>query len=487
MRLLRASIFYLFFPLAAACSFGQNVVPARFVGVGTAAWTNLAPTASTAQATFDFIDANWQSDLVVSNGWTFLAPTAETAQATFDFLDGYAGTNGLLKGSNIVGFSFANGQWSAPDACAAMLERYPFLDVDFRDDAAAAAAASTGLVAGAVFRAVVPAGVYTNHFVFTNSQVEIDSSGGWDAEAQRYRVPADGYYLCGLWPGTIYASGTGTPWQVTGDGDKYMSLSLFDSDTNDVVMAVSGGSSEVANQYSGVDRMFGAIPVFLTNGAAIGLRLTAVPGPARSQLPTYWFVSAIGGGGSSGDYDFYAGYDAGSLSVTNVRQETTADMLALGNVAYNIGSTGRPSTGMVVAVSNSVLVSPSSGYRFYPQVGRKYEVRLSASFASQESSDVGSGGRGGPVALLKGGEAYDADVMYKSPAGGDWIPTANYGTENRGMARNVRELTAFIVGVTTNDYYDPVVCGPYFDGAPSYHGYYLFDSIVFSVKEISDE
>ena len=116
---IRISLFALLLAFSASAS-AQTPLPARQVSVSTNAWTSLSPSAATAQAALDFIDANWQPDLVVSN-WSFLAPSGTTAQATFDFLDGYAGTNGLLKGTNIVGFTFADGQWSAPDACAAML------------------------------------------------------------------------------------------------------------------------------------------------------------------------------------------------------------------------------------------------------------------------------------------------------------------------------------------------------------------------------
>ena len=101
----------------AVASFGQTLVPARLTAVSTNAWTNVSPSAATAQAALDWVDANWwdgvvdtsewatieaelptvqgaldwiDANLVVSlatNGWVMIAPTATTSQAAFDSVD----------------------------------------------------------------------------------------------------------------------------------------------------------------------------------------------------------------------------------------------------------------------------------------------------------------------------------------------------------------------------------------------------------------
>ena len=107
--------------LLALPAFAQTLLPARQVSVNTngTAWTSIAPTATTAQASFDWIDANWgaldasgfatmptnlstyqlafdwlDANLdpgLSTNAWLFLKPSNATSQATFDFIDAYMG------------------------------------------------------------------------------------------------------------------------------------------------------------------------------------------------------------------------------------------------------------------------------------------------------------------------------------------------------------------------------------------------------------
>jgi len=120
--------------LAAVSAFGQAKVPATLVSVVdtnfdvielSTANQYFAPTGrtwATAQHVFDAIDDMMRDSVMVSSdGWVFLAPTAETAQATFDWLDAYVGTNGLLRGTNIVGATFSNGQWTVDSQTAGLL------------------------------------------------------------------------------------------------------------------------------------------------------------------------------------------------------------------------------------------------------------------------------------------------------------------------------------------------------------------------------
>ena len=108
----------------AVASFGQTLVPARLTAVSTNAWTNVSPSAATAQAALDWVDANWEPDLVTAN-WLFLDPAEDTAQSAFDWLDAWfasmGASNGFLRGTNILGAAFSNGQWTVDSQTAGLL------------------------------------------------------------------------------------------------------------------------------------------------------------------------------------------------------------------------------------------------------------------------------------------------------------------------------------------------------------------------------
>lgn len=108
--------------------FGQAKVPASLVSVSTNDFQNFAlmeslygtsaPTGRvqyTAQHLFDWLDDNWADASITSSNWYFLSPTAETAQAVFDFIDANS-----MPGTNIAGFAFnpTNKSWTPPAAVA---------------------------------------------------------------------------------------------------------------------------------------------------------------------------------------------------------------------------------------------------------------------------------------------------------------------------------------------------------------------------------
>lgn len=130
--------------LLALSASAQTLVPARQVSASTNAWTKIAQTQATAQAAFDWVDANWMAvdpsawvslptnandaqaaldwidgawGAANTNAWFFMDPTSATFQATFDWLDGWfvsmGASNGFLKGTNVAGavFNPTNGTW----------------------------------------------------------------------------------------------------------------------------------------------------------------------------------------------------------------------------------------------------------------------------------------------------------------------------------------------------------------------------------------
>ena len=130
--------------LLALSASAQTLMPARQVSASTSAWTKIAPTQATAQAAFDWVDANWMAvdpsawvslptnandaqaaldwidgawGAANTNAWLFMDPTSATFQATFDWLDGWfasmGASNGFLKGTNVAGavFNPTNGTW----------------------------------------------------------------------------------------------------------------------------------------------------------------------------------------------------------------------------------------------------------------------------------------------------------------------------------------------------------------------------------------
>lgn len=85
---------FLFALLLAFSASAQTLMPARQVSANTNGWTSVAPTATTAQASFDWIDLNWMR--VSTNAWSVLRPVGPTVQFSFDFIDGWLQTNAML-------------------------------------------------------------------------------------------------------------------------------------------------------------------------------------------------------------------------------------------------------------------------------------------------------------------------------------------------------------------------------------------------------
>ena len=110
---------------AAVSVSAQTPLPARQVSANTNGWDYLSPTANTAQATFDDIDLKWDPRPSAA-GWSsqMNSLTSEVpllSQDVFDFLDGLLvgippGSH-LMKGTNIVGATFADDQWSGFEMC----------------------------------------------------------------------------------------------------------------------------------------------------------------------------------------------------------------------------------------------------------------------------------------------------------------------------------------------------------------------------------
>lgn len=120
-----------------------NWIDANWPALSSESWSNLDPAEDTVQSVFDWVDDNWQaisseswgylspeSPVTVqstfdwidaymgidTNGWGYLAPTASTAQATFTWLDerfsGFDPDAVVMPGSNIVGGTLVNNQWT---------------------------------------------------------------------------------------------------------------------------------------------------------------------------------------------------------------------------------------------------------------------------------------------------------------------------------------------------------------------------------------
>ena len=118
-------------------------IDANWPALSSESWSNLDPAEDTVQSVFDWVDDNWpvldpeswsflspESPVTVqstfdwidaymgidTNGWGYLAPTASTAQATFTWLDerfsGFDPGAVIMPGSNIVGGTLVSNQWT---------------------------------------------------------------------------------------------------------------------------------------------------------------------------------------------------------------------------------------------------------------------------------------------------------------------------------------------------------------------------------------
>lgn len=346
--------------LLALSASAQTPLPARQVSVSTNAWTNLAPTASTAQATFDFVDANWQSDLVVSN-WSFLAPSGTTAQATFDWIDGYAGTNGLLRGTNIFGFSFSNGVWRSP-ADLVGVENFAFV----RD---------------------------TNLTSASGWGVKIVTNAAWYAETESWTTNAaltnltfTNVVAFFAYPPFIVADDVMFPSFVTKE-EFYATLNSMGFATYDGYTYVSTNYGSASNVLPNEGYQYWDVPSGLSTGQVIG-------------------VHCWGGGGADGFVGAggVGGYSYGELIVgTNVLVSTNG-----------AGSTNEYALSAVV----------EAGQRFYVQVGpaggRAAVWRADGEYNSVSNPLLvaGGGGGGGGNTIYAGGNGGGAAGLSSVGGGG---------------------------------------------------------------------
>ena len=119
-------------------------IDANWPAFSSESWSNLDPAEDTVQSVFDWVDDNWQAKLnaegwgylspeapataqgtfdwidaymgIDTNDWGYLAPTASTVQATFTWLDdrffGFDPEAVIMPGSNIVGAALVSNQWT---------------------------------------------------------------------------------------------------------------------------------------------------------------------------------------------------------------------------------------------------------------------------------------------------------------------------------------------------------------------------------------
>ena len=100
--------------LPAALGLGQSLVPARLVSASTNAWTNLVPSAATAQSSFDWIDANWWDGSVSTSEWAAIAAETPTVQGALDWLDGEVVRTRAVSDENaaVVSYNAAAHNWN---------------------------------------------------------------------------------------------------------------------------------------------------------------------------------------------------------------------------------------------------------------------------------------------------------------------------------------------------------------------------------------
>jgi hypothetical protein len=100
----------------AAPAFAQTLLPARQSSVATNTFEVLLPATPTVQGTLEWIDDHYFDGTVDDTSWNFLNPTSANVQSTFNFLDTWffsmGASNGLMRGTNIIGATFNAGQWT---------------------------------------------------------------------------------------------------------------------------------------------------------------------------------------------------------------------------------------------------------------------------------------------------------------------------------------------------------------------------------------
>jgi hypothetical protein len=352
--------------------FAQNRVPASWTSVETNGWESLAPTSLTVQSVFDWLDENWQPDLVTTS-WLFLDPAEDTAQSTFDWLDAYVGTNGLMRGTNIFGFTFTNGVWTPP-ADLVGVENFAFV----RD---------------------------TNLTSTSAWGVELVADASWDTETESWLDDGAGTNTVAFisHPPFVTADGINFPSFVTKE-EFYgilnsMGFANFDAYTYvaDNALVYGGSDAPPDNAVIELDEdAFWVVPEGLVEGQVIGVHL--------------W------GGGGDGSLGGPGGYTYGELVVvTNAGNYTSA-------VPYHV------TNGMRIAAH----VGPDSGraavWRLDGSDFNSYTNELLVAggggrgASSSDTTYLGWGGFGGGAT---GGDGVAG--AYKSSTYGDTVAAAGTG------------------------------------------------------------
>jgi hypothetical protein len=384
----------------------------------------LSPTADTVQAVFDYIDAEGvggsggygTNTYVNPSTWQYLLETPTTPTGGI--------VSGLyLPGTNIVGatYSDAQSQWSI--TWSDILNAYPFLDTDYRNDGTGA---TTSVVQGAVFRAYVPPGDYSSSTTnFTNNVVVFDSASAWNPTSQAYTVQSSGYYLLGLtYSGTSSVSANYEgPW-YNAPNTLPITISFLANSTSTVLQFSRGAVDETAERNK-LDPS-GSAPVFLTSGDNIAISKDS-SSTGSLAMNMNWFISAIGGGGGS-EYVVDAVW-TNSLSFS----WTT---LVLSNIPFNSGW---------LDFNPSTLFNKDTGV-FSPQTNKAYIVEHGASFYFYNSSQAGV------FSAVSKNNAFPSSAITATntiSSAGDWTTPGN----SRQMALVAQNSFYIPVGSLTSDYY----------------------------------
>lgn len=219
-------------------------IDANWPALSSSGWSNIDPDEDTVQAVFDWIDENWQPDLVTTN-WLFLDPSEDTSQSTFDWLDDWfvsmGASNGFLRGTNIFGFTFADGVWTPPDELVGV-ENFAFV----RD---------------------------TNLTSTSAWGVEVVSNASWDAEAGSWVDDGSGTNTVAFFshPPFVTADGINFPSFVTKE-EFYDTLNAMGFANYDSYTAETGSYESPWQAW--------AVPPNLTVGQVISVHLWGAGGGA---------------------------------------------------------------------------------------------------------------------------------------------------------------------------------------------------------------
>jgi len=364
-------------------------IDANWPAFSSSGWSNIDPDEDTVASVFEWLDDNWQPDLVTTN-WLFLDPAEDTAQSTFDWLDAYAGTNGLMPGTNIVGFTLSNGVWTPPDDLVGV-ENFSFV----RD---------------------------TNLTSTSAWGVEVVSNASWDAET-------------GSWlnddAGTNAVAFISHPPFVTADGINFPPF-------------------VTKEEFYGILNSMGFANVFGFTYEDDASYLGATPGAPVNADVQFWTVPADlvpgqkitahlwGGGGHGGGK--VGGYTWGDFVVVrpadftnSVPYQVTNNMVLRFHVGYSSGRAAvwRDSTGEFDAFDEELLVAGGAGGVGYSNggVGGGLSGATGTTFAI---SSAGTAYGGNPGTADAGGPARSGVIA--SPYGVS-VTSGNAGARTWGGAR----------------------------------------------------